>query len=135
MGLGCASFLSSKPCPNFLSFSKFDFLVKLARDGFSCLQPDRILPGIEAFRSEGKFYQRFPRMDIDKKNIRRPCETDTPFRSGRRAGREGMWAQEVSEKSHHFVMWFSDFPSLSASPEFTSIPQFSHVRYGTQPPV
>lgn len=132
---------SSPPSPVQTSYpsypsSKFDFLVKLARDGFSCLQLGRILPIIEAFRSEGKFYRRFPRMDIDKKNIRRPCETDTPFTSGRRAGKEGMWAQEVSwEEMPSFCDVVFRLSSLSASPEFTSIPQFSHVRYGTQPPV
>lgn len=57
-------------------------------------------------------------MDTDKKNVERPCETDTPLKSGGwRFGREGLWAQKVSWED---MSWFYD--ALFRLSLFISIP-------------
>lgn len=80
--LDCAS---SLPSPNNLPPphppSKLDFLFNLARDGFCYLQ-QRAQTGIEVWGQKGEFYQWFPRMGTDKRNVGRPGKTDTPFRFG-----------------------------------------------------
>lgn len=76
--------------------SEFDFLFKLATDGFCCLQP-KALTDIEASDQKGEFYQRFPRTDTDKTKVGEPCGTETLLRSrGWRVERGVRWEQEVS---------------------------------------